>query len=158
MTFSTEHHGPLAVLIVDDDRLVLRSFGRTLRLLQPNWRLHTAESGAEALRALETLRIDILITDLDMPDITGEELMNVVRQSWPSILCVAHTSDTNAAAWALEHPDSGVPVLRKPVATDDLVALLSWASAEARERGASQTPKSYLTARDDDDQNGSKSA
>lgn len=158
MTFSTEHHGPLAVLIVDDDRLVLRSFGRTLRSLEPTWQIQIAESGAEALRTLETARIDVLITDLDMPDITGEDLMNVVRQSWPATVCVAHTSDTDAANWALEHPDSGVPVLKKPVATDELLALLSWASAEARERGASQTPRSYLTASVDEDENGSKSA
>lgn len=158
MKFPAELQGPITVLIVDDDRLVLRSLSRTLRSLRPTWELHTAESGAEALRMLASVRTDILITDLDMPDISGEELIGIVRRSHPNTVCVAHTSDTNAAAWAAEHPDSGVPVLRKPVDPEELTGLLSWATAEARDRGASETPKSYLSTSIDDAKNGSKSA
>jgi len=68
----------LKVLIVDDDemmrRLVLRAltaFGFT--------RIHIAENGAEGLAAAERETPDIIISDYNMPEMHGLELVEAVR-------------------------------------------------------------------------------
>ena len=75
---------PLTVLFVDDDPAVLRMIRRSL--LGRSFDVVTASSGAEALEVLRSRRIDVLVTDLDMPEMSGLELMQVARRSFPGTL------------------------------------------------------------------------
>jgi CheY-like chemotaxis protein len=71
------------VLIVDDEPLVLqasaamvRSFGFTVR---------TAKDGFVALQMLRDVLPDIIISDLRMPNMSGFELLSIVRRRFPHI-------------------------------------------------------------------------
>jgi CheY-like chemotaxis protein len=71
------------VLIVDDEPLVLqtsaaivRSFGFTVR---------TAEDGFAALKIMREVLPDIVISDLRMPNMSGFELLSIVRRRFPHI-------------------------------------------------------------------------
>lgn len=75
---------PVTILFVDDDPAVLRVLQRSL-LGQP-FDVITAASGAEALRTLKRRRVDVLVADLDMPGMSGLELLSVVRKCFPSVL------------------------------------------------------------------------
>jgi CheY-like chemotaxis protein len=75
------------VLIVDDEPLVLettaaivRSFGFSVRV---------AEDGFIALQILRDVLPDILITDLRMPNMSGFELLSIVRRRFPHIPTIA---------------------------------------------------------------------
>ncbi len=73
------------VLVVDNDQDILDLLSLGLRELGHTVR--TASSGVEALRAIETAVPEVLITDLVMPNISGEKLLEIVRAvpQWSSI-------------------------------------------------------------------------
>ena len=58
------------VLYVEDDRIHLILMEEVFRLL-PGWELRTAETGAEALAALAECRPDLVLVDMNLPDMTG---------------------------------------------------------------------------------------
>jgi two-component system, cell cycle response regulator len=67
------------VLVVDDDELV-RARLRTI-LVASNYHVEEAASGAEALRALAEVHCHIVLTDWQMPDMSGPELCRQLRQA-----------------------------------------------------------------------------
>jgi signal transduction histidine kinase/ActR/RegA family two-component response regulator len=62
---------PIRLLLVDDEHVLRRSFGRLLR--QQGFHVAEAASGAEALALYEQGPYDVVILDLDMPGMSGEE-------------------------------------------------------------------------------------
>lgn len=61
---------PLSILLVDDEQLLRRSFGRLLR--QHGFQVTEAAGGAEALALYSSDHHDLVILDLDMPGMSGE--------------------------------------------------------------------------------------
>lgn len=89
-------HGPASVnlttaLLVDDDDQ-LRTFCRDF-LVKNGFRVLESENGFEALvvAANHEGAVDILITDMEMPRISGIELAHVFKAIWPTIcvLCIS---------------------------------------------------------------------
>ena len=76
--------GRTTLLLVDDEPSVLEALRRTLR--REGYRLLIATSGAEALALLEEQPVDLLISDIDMPGMSGLELLAVVRVKWPEVV------------------------------------------------------------------------
>jgi len=79
-----EHTVTLRVLIVDDEVSVRKVMAAVLA--QVGLPCETAASGDEALRVLETNRIDAVISDLQMPGMSGMELLTKVRQNYPQMI------------------------------------------------------------------------
>src|SRR5690606_39550583 len=65
----------ISVLYVDDEPNNLVSFKATFRL---KYDVHTAISGAEAIRLIKKMPIEIIITDQRMPEMTGVEFLEKV--------------------------------------------------------------------------------
>jgi CheY-like chemotaxis protein len=61
------------VLYVEDDRIHLILMEEVFRLL-PGWELRCAETGGEALEALASSRPDVVLVDMNLPDMTGLQL------------------------------------------------------------------------------------
>ncbi len=85
-----------SILIVDDEE-------KTRRILQINlqnsYKLHLAENGREALKILQSHTIDIVLTDLKMPDIDGTEVLKEIQKSVhpiPVIIMTAYGTIENA--------------------------------------------------------------
>ncbi|MGB7511639.1 MAG: SpoIIE family protein phosphatase [Pelodictyon phaeoclathratiforme] len=76
----------IAILFVDDEQDTLGSLSRFLR--KEPYIKHFATSGKEALQLLETHDIQILLTDLRMPEMSGMELINRIKISHPDIVRV----------------------------------------------------------------------
>ncbi|WP_338553035.1 response regulator [Paenibacillus sp. KS-LC4] len=77
------------LLLVDDEASVVDSLADTLPWEQIGiGAVFKAYSGVEALEILNTNTIDILITDIQMPGISGLELLQQVRRSWKRIKCI----------------------------------------------------------------------
>jgi DNA-binding NtrC family response regulator len=70
------------VLIADDDPAVLRALGRMLSRLPVE--VITATDGQEALERLRERRVDILVSDIDMPKLDGLFLMRAARRESPA--------------------------------------------------------------------------
>jgi two-component system, cell cycle sensor histidine kinase and response regulator CckA len=72
---------PVSLLLVDDEQLLRRSFGRLLR--QHGFQVTEAAGGAEALSIYSTAKHDLVILDLDMPGMSGEQTQVELLQRAP---------------------------------------------------------------------------
>ncbi|MES2115687.1 MAG: response regulator, partial [Pseudomonadota bacterium] len=72
------------VLFVDDEPNILSALRRLFR--PRGYRVLTAESGAEGLEVLEREPVDLVISDMRMPEMDGARFLAQVRQRWPGVL------------------------------------------------------------------------
>jgi len=72
------------LLFVDDEPNVLSSLRRLFR--RENFRVVTANSGAEALEILQSVSIPVIISDERMPDMPGTKFLERVKQQYPEIV------------------------------------------------------------------------
>ncbi len=70
------------VLFVDDDAALLRSIVRSVR--NGPFEVLSANGAGEALAILEARPIDVLVSDIDMPEMSGLDLVKLVRLEHPS--------------------------------------------------------------------------
>ncbi len=71
------------VLVVDDERVIRNLLRRTLD--REGYRVVTASDGVEALERLSGTRIDIVISDIMMPNMDGMELLVEIKCNYPLI-------------------------------------------------------------------------
>ena len=103
------------VLVVDDDPNVLETVG--LMLQELGCEVVSAESGPEALDQLrQNDRIEILITDINMPEMDGHELAHRAKAIRP-YLRVLQLSGR-------ERRGDGYPMIRKPFVLEDLASTM----------------------------------
>jgi two-component system chemotaxis response regulator CheY len=69
------------ILIVEDSPTMRALLGSMLEQLDGPVKVSEAASGFEALRALPRDRYDLILTDINMPDINGLELVSFVKKS-----------------------------------------------------------------------------
>jgi len=107
------------ILVIDDEQQILRAL-RTI-LSQQNYQVTTTGTGEEGLAMATAVQPDIIILDLGLPDITGVEVCQQIRE-WtdlPIIVLSAHDSESEKVA-AL---DAGADdYLTKPFGIDELLA------------------------------------
>ena len=92
----TEEHKPLNLLVVDDSMMMRAMVKRAATLSKvPLGTIYEASNGAEALQVLKTRSIDALFTDINMPVMTGIELLQAIDQQeqWRDLLRVIISSD-----------------------------------------------------------------
>jgi two-component system, NtrC family, response regulator AtoC len=80
-----------SVLLVDDDPAVAKVLGALLA--QAGLTVHTTKNGAEALAVLEQKPIDVVVSDVRMPGMSGLELLAEVTRAYadvPVVLITAH--------------------------------------------------------------------
>ena len=77
---------PLTVLTVDDDHLVLMNTADMLR--EYDHQVLMARSAREALVLLKHIRVDLVITDHAMPQMTGSQLIAEIQQDYPAIAII----------------------------------------------------------------------
>jgi CheY-like chemotaxis protein len=75
-------------ILVVDDELSIRSTVAFL-LLSEGYSVDTAEDGFDALLRMKTTLPDLIISDLNMPHMSGFEFLSVVRRRFPQVLVLA---------------------------------------------------------------------
>lgn len=92
--------GPLNILIVDDSAMMRAMLKRVTQLSGvPIAQILEAGNGKEALAVLESQPVDVLFTDINMPEMNGAELLRHVneRPEWDRILRVVVSTDGSTA-------------------------------------------------------------
>jgi CheY-like chemotaxis protein len=84
------------ILIVDDEPSVRECLG--LFLMSAGYEVATAENGASAVSQLKQAIPHLIVTDLNMPQMSGIELISHVRSHHPSIAIVAMSGDYHGDA------------------------------------------------------------
>jgi DNA-binding NtrC family response regulator len=80
----------LTILFVDDEPAVIRAISRVVLAHTP-FRVLTATSGEEALGVLRRCSVDVLVSDIDMPQMSGLELVRLASREFPSTLRILLT-------------------------------------------------------------------
>jgi two-component system cell cycle sensor histidine kinase/response regulator CckA len=116
------------ILLVEDDELVRRATGAMLERLR--YAVTVAASGLEALRLLrdERLEVDLMLTDVMMPGISGIQLAEIVRAERPGLKIVCMSGYPGGVNHDLLK--AGLSYLQKPFTAESLATIV--ASAFAR--------------------------
>lgn len=112
----------LKILLVEDDPAVLRVWEQKIARWPMQPQVQTARNGFEALVRLGLSTPDLLITDLNMPEIDGfqmlQQLKNIPELAVVTVVVVTGLDDAQIEARGGVPP--GIPVLRKPMPFDQL--------------------------------------
>ena len=77
------------ILIIDDEQSLLNSMKRDLRGLRDKYDVFTSMKSKDTLKLIEDDAIDLLITDIYMPEKEGIELIAEVHKKYPSLKIIA---------------------------------------------------------------------
>lgn len=116
------------ILIVDDELNIRRVLERAF--LKEGYRVHLAEGGHQALRILEEVPVEVVLTDVVMPDMIGLELLKQIRAKYPRIPVIMMTA-FGTIPMAVEAIRNGaVEFLTKPLDFESLRKIVRNALAE----------------------------
>ncbi len=79
------------VLVIDDDETIRHFLPRELKA--EGYEVFTAESGKAGLQILEKEPADLVLLDIRMPDMTGIQVLERIRQQWPDQIVVMLTGE-----------------------------------------------------------------
>jgi len=79
------------ILVVDDEPSIRESLG--MLLTSVGYDVALAENGVSAVSQLDRAVPDLIVTDLNMPEMSGMELISHVRSRYPATLIVAMSGD-----------------------------------------------------------------
>ncbi|QQS96998.1 hybrid sensor histidine kinase/response regulator [Sphingobacterium spiritivorum] len=125
VTSVTELRKDISWLIVDDNALNLL-YMKHFFALHPH--VETATNGAEALEVLQKKKIDIIITDINMPIMTGDEVLMHIRKNpkYNDILVIATSSDNEQVkSLEIKHNICFNGILVKPFNEKKLIEVIS---------------------------------
>lgn len=111
------------VLIVDDElnmRLVLAAM-----LKKEGYNVTSAADGREALQILKANKMDVVITDLKMPNLDGMGLLNCVTEQYPEVPVIMLTAHGTVATAVEALKKGALDYITKPFEIDDLKNIIS---------------------------------
>jgi DNA-binding NtrC family response regulator len=111
------------ILIIDDEEIIRESCGRVLE--PAGYEVKTAKSGNEGLHILDADTVDLVLTDLKMPDVDGIEILIKIKENWPDTEVIIMTG-YGTVSTAVKAMKMGVfDYIEKPFSPDDLLSLVA---------------------------------
>ena len=121
--------GPVPrVLVVDDDHAVRNAI--RVNLTKQGYDVALCTRAEDALRAIEERPIDLLLTDVAMPGMTGMELLRVAKQRWPEVRVVVMTGYGSVQDAVAAMKCGADDYIIKPVSKDELMVIVERAMKE----------------------------
>ncbi|RUO72432.1 response regulator [Pseudidiomarina sediminum] len=118
----------LCVLIVDDD-FISQEVVKAMLSSFTHVTTYVAASGAETLQQLAQIQPQLILLDHELPDTTGEALLQQIQQQHPSGAVIAIVTGHQADALRAHYASLGTHhLLQKPLAPADLAELVRIAS------------------------------
>ena len=110
------------ILLVDDDPDMRETFADFLS--DEGYFVETACDGVSALRALKTFPADLLLTDLNMPDMDGIELIRRARAVAGGVPAVLLTASPGDNPRGVMNAAGAAAFMIKPVAPENLLSVV----------------------------------
>lgn len=110
------------VLVVDDEPPIVKLVTRILAT--DNYEIASAESGEAAAAAIDQPGfggVDLLVTDLQMPGISGRQLADLVRARYPRVRVLYVTGFADSLFKGVQELGEGESFIEKPFGTDGLL-------------------------------------
>ena len=112
----------MTILIVDDEKNIREGLSKALELA--GYHALMAATGSEAVRVLERDAVDLVISDLRMPGLSGEQLLRRVVSSYPAIPVIILTGHGTIESAVTAMHAGAYDFLTKPVNLDRLELLV----------------------------------
>ena len=127
---STSPRGRGTILIVEDEAELRRTIGESLSAL--GYRILEAQHGDEALEVVErhSGSIDLLLSDIVMPQLGGVDLIQRMRANYPGIKLILMSGNSQPKSLSPDSEESGeregnVLFLQKPFAHSELAQAIA---------------------------------
>jgi len=134
-----------SILIVDDDKIILDSLCEFLKL--EGYNASGAESYKQAVSQIQKNRFALVITDINLPDGSGFELLNLIRKNYPQTVVIIITGYGSIES-AVEAIKMGAyDYLTKPIVDDELRLTLERALKQQSLISENQNLKNQLENR-----------
>lgn len=128
-----------SILLIEDD-LTIRNYIQSL-LVQSGYSIRATESGINALEMLGDLPPDLIILDLQLPDMQGESVCTEIRKSHPDLPIIMLTGKTATSEKVHGFSIGADDYITKPFAAEELLA-------RVKARLKNQTAQTILTVGD----------
>lgn len=111
---------PVRVLVVDDDKEHREALGRILS--REGYAVILAADGREALEIVSRDAVELVITDLRMPDLTGMDLLRQVKAIRPETAVLLVTAFGESATYMAAMNLGAAEYLNKPFRREEILA------------------------------------
>jgi len=135
---------PPVVLIVDDEKPNLDSLGKIFE--REGWQVALAESGAAGLEVVRRERVSVVVTDLMMPGMSGEELLRAVKAVSPETEVVLMTAYGTVETAVAAMKEGAYDFITKPVKRHAIVKSVRQALEKASLVAENRALKARLAA------------
>lgn len=112
------------VLFVDDDTNILDGLRRMLHSMRHEWGMGFAKSGYEALELLAKEHYDVIVTDMEMPEMNGLSLLKEVERQYPEVIRIVLSGQIDRET-ILKSVNPIHQYLSKPCDKETLVSTIS---------------------------------
>lgn len=110
------------VLVVDDDKVLQDSVRQALEF--HHFFVDVANNGKEALSAVQKDHYDLVVMDVNMPEMDGITALTEIKKHDPSIIVLILTAYSNVSDAVKVVKEGAYNYLEKPISSDNLVALI----------------------------------
>lgn len=108
------------ILVIDDEGIVRTSCSRTL--VPEGYEVHLVKNGFDGLALLEQEPVDLVLTDLKMPEIDGIEILRRIKEKWPQIEVIIITGYQTVDTAVKSIKLGAFDYLEKPFTPDGLIS------------------------------------
>jgi DNA-binding NtrC family response regulator len=110
------------VLVVDDDKVLQNSVKEAL--LYHSFQVDVANNGKEALNAVYKDKYDLVVMDVNMPEMDGISALTEIKKVDPSVIVIILTAYSNVSDAVKVVKEGSYNYLEKPISSENLVALI----------------------------------
>ena len=110
------------VLVVDDDKVLQQSVKQALEF--HDFLVDVADNGREAVNAVHMQKYDLVVMDVNMPEMSGIEALAEIKKYDPSVIVIILTAYSNVQDAVSAVKEGAYNYLEKPITSENLVALI----------------------------------
>ena len=124
---------PYSLLIIDDSKVILGTYNKFFTKKEYN--VLTASNGLDGLKMIESDKqgIDLVITDIVMPNISGAGVISILKKKYPEIPVIAITGWGTHPVTLASEADADL-ILGKPIDLIELEAKINEIISQKREK------------------------
>ena len=125
-----------SVLVVDDERS-MRDFLKIL-LEKEGHKVATADNGEKALEILGSQAVEVVVSDIRMPGITGIELLESIKEEFPDLPVIMITAFASPDDAVLAMKNGAFDYISKPFNVDEIKSVIESATSKTQQTGKPQ--------------------
>lgn len=110
------------LLVVDDDKVLQNSIKEALEF--HHFAVDTADNGKEALNKVIKQKYDLVVMDVNMPEMDGITALTEIKRHDPSVIVIILTAFSNVSDAVKVVKEGAYNYLEKPISSENLIALI----------------------------------